>query len=262
MDASDQTMAAAAGLEEFRREARLWIRANLEPKTEASVRVAPRTETKTAEEIAENRQRQRQLYEGGFAGISFPKEYGGRGLTHEHERVFKEESARYVTPDLGGAYAMTLGPIARSMMAHGSEEMCRATSPKCWQPTRSGVSSIPNPKPVRTWRGSAPWRFVTESSGSSTVRKSGQPVPTIRTGPCAWRDRLERPKASRPDLVRHPDVGQRCDHPSNSADRRQRRVLPILDDVVVPAEQVFGSVNDGWTVAQTMLVYERGGGRP
>ena len=36
----------------------------------------------------------------------------------------------------------------------------------------------------------------------------------------------------------------------------------FLDDVVVPAEQVFGSVNDGWTVAQTMLVYERGGGAP
>ena len=32
----------------------------------------------------------------------------------------------------------------------------------------------------------------------------------------------------------------------------------FLDDVVVPAEHVFGAVNDGWTVAQTMLVYETG----
>jgi len=124
MVASEQkTMTGAADLEEFRREARLWIRANLEPKTEASVRTAPRTDTKTADEIAENRQRQGRLHEGGFAGISFPTEYGGRGLTHEHERVFKEEAAHYVTPDLGGAYAMTLGPIARSMMTHASETM-------------------------------------------------------------------------------------------------------------------------------------------
>jgi hypothetical protein len=39
-------MTGAADLEEFRREARLWIRANLEAKTEASVRTAPRTDTK------------------------------------------------------------------------------------------------------------------------------------------------------------------------------------------------------------------------
>jgi len=97
MVASEQ-MTGAADLEEFRREARLWIRANLEPRTEVSGRTAPRTDTKTAEDIAENRLRQRQLYEGGFAGISFPEEYGGRGLTHEHERVFKEESAHFVTP--------------------------------------------------------------------------------------------------------------------------------------------------------------------
>jgi alkylation response protein AidB-like acyl-CoA dehydrogenase len=123
-------MTAITEPEDFRRQARLWIRANLQPRSDAFVRTAPRTATKTVEEIAENRDRQRRLYEGGFAGITFPREYGGQGLTRDHERIFKEESEGYVTPDLGGAYMMTLGPIARSMMAHASADMCRRHIPR------------------------------------------------------------------------------------------------------------------------------------
>ena len=264
MDASDQTMAAAAGLEEFRREARLWIRANLEPKTEASVRVAPRTETKTAEEIAENRQRQRQLYEGGFAGISFPKEYGGRGLTHEHERVFKEESAHYVTPDLGGAYAMTLGPIARSMMAHGSEEMCRRHIPKMLAADEIWCQFYSEPEAGSDLAGI---RTVAVRDGEQWV-VNGSKIWTTGAYYSDWAMCLARTDWNVP---KHRGLTWFA-IPTSAKGVTIRQIPQIdgnagfcqefLDDVVVPAEQVFGSVNDGWTVAQTMLVYERGGGAP
>ena len=264
MDASDQTMAAAAGLEEFRREARLWIRANLEPKTEASVRVAPRTETKTAEEIAENRQRQRQLYEGGFAGISFPKEYGGRGLTHEHERVFKEESAHYVTPDLGGAYAMTLGPIARSMMAHGSEEMRRRHIPKMLAADEIWCQFYSEPEAGSDLAGI---RTVAVRDGEQWV-VNGSKIWTTGAYYSDWAMCLARTDWNVP---KHRGLTWFA-IPTSAKGVTIRQIPQIdgnagfcqefLDDVVVPAEQVFGSVNDGWTVAQTMLVYERGGGAP
>jgi alkylation response protein AidB-like acyl-CoA dehydrogenase len=263
MVASEQ-MTGAADLEEFRREAQLWIRANLEPKTEASVRTAPRTDTKTAEDIAENRQRQRQLHEGGFAGISFPKEYGGRGLTHEHERVFKEESAHYVTPDLGGAYAMTLGPIARSMMTHASEAMCRRHIPKMLSAEEIWCQFYSEPEAgsdlagIRTtavrdgeqWviNGSKIWTTgAYYSDWAMCLARTDWDVPKHRG--LTW---FAIPTSARGVTI----------HQIPQIDGNAGFCQEFLDDVVVPAEHVFGAVNDGWTVAQTMLVYERGGGTP
>ena len=39
----------------------------------------------------------------GWLGLPYPEEYGGRGLTATHERIFREEAVGYVTPDFGGA---------------------------------------------------------------------------------------------------------------------------------------------------------------
>src|SRR5579875_2985176 len=89
-------------LDEFRKEVRAWLAANLK-RRRSSAPQAARTETKTPEEIAESRALQRKLFDAGYAGISFPKEYGGRGLSAAHERVFREESAAYVMPDFGAA---------------------------------------------------------------------------------------------------------------------------------------------------------------
>ena len=57
---------------------------------------AARTENVTPEEIAASRVLQRKLFDAGYAGISYPKEYGGRGLTAAHERAFREEAVGYV----------------------------------------------------------------------------------------------------------------------------------------------------------------------
>jgi alkylation response protein AidB-like acyl-CoA dehydrogenase len=254
MVASEQ-MTGAADLEEFRREARLWIRANLEPRTEVSGRTAPRTDTKTAEDIAENRLRQRQLYEGGFAGISFPEEYGGRGLTHEHERVFKEESAHFVTPDLGGAYAMTLGPIARSMMTHASEAMCRH---EIWCQFYSEPEAGSDLAGIRTAavRDGEQWVINGSKIWTTGAYYSDWAMCLARTD---W----DAPKHRGLTWFAIPTSAKGVTiHQIPQIDGNAGFCQEFLDDVVVPADHVFGAVNDGWTVAQTMLVYERGGGTP
>src|SRR4051812_10231204 len=50
------------------------------------------------ERVTRARMLQRTMFEGGYAGIVFPKEYGGQGLTPAHQRVFAEETAGYETP--------------------------------------------------------------------------------------------------------------------------------------------------------------------
>ena len=119
-------------IDQFRQEARAWIQANLEPRPPAvkTGRGRGASDAKTRDEIAEARALQRKLYDGGYAGLTFPVEYGGRGLTAAHERAFREEAAAYVTPDLGVAGNVTMGPIARSILHHASPEFRQRHIPK------------------------------------------------------------------------------------------------------------------------------------
>src|SRR5258708_4543459 len=119
----------AIDLDEFRKEARAWLTANLKRRRYSGPQAA-RTETKAPGEIAASRVLQRKLFDAGYAGISFPKEYGGRGLSAAHEAVFREEAAGYVMPDFGAAGAVTVSAIARSMLAHASPSFLRQHIPK------------------------------------------------------------------------------------------------------------------------------------
>ena len=60
------------------------------------------------------------MYEAGYAGITWPKEYGGQGLHPAYERAFAQEARGYVLPDLGIAGGATLGVCGPTMVAHAS----------------------------------------------------------------------------------------------------------------------------------------------
>ena len=88
-------------IEQFRIEARAWLEANMEPRPRVSHPGS--SDSRTPEEIAASRILQRKLFDGGWAGISYPTDYGGRGLTAAHDRAFRQEALGYVMPDFGGA---------------------------------------------------------------------------------------------------------------------------------------------------------------
>src|SRR5687767_8526367 len=109
-------------VETFRREARAWIEANLERRPEPVASGRRERHPTTPEQLAEARRLQRKLFDGGYAGISYPAEYGGRGLTALHERAFREEALDHVTPDFGVVGSVTFGAIGRSLVAHCAPE--------------------------------------------------------------------------------------------------------------------------------------------
>ncbi len=115
-------------IEQFRAEARAWLGANMEPRPRAS-RLGS-SDSRTPEEIAASRIRQRKLFDGGWAGISYPKEYGGRGLTAAHDRTFRQEALAFVMPDFGGAGHVMFGAIGRSLLAHASPVFLQRHIPK------------------------------------------------------------------------------------------------------------------------------------
>src|SRR3989304_5723655 len=75
--------------EAFRNEVRAWLSAN--GPREGTERVVPGPDVPRPEIYEFLRQWQRKLYDAGFTGLTWPKEYGGRGLTYLEELIFDEE---------------------------------------------------------------------------------------------------------------------------------------------------------------------------
>jgi alkylation response protein AidB-like acyl-CoA dehydrogenase len=85
----------------FRDELRGWLKANL-----------PAKMVKTADNAKEYYQYladwQQKLYDGGWAGVSWPKEYGGRGASFIEQAIFQEEMALADAPERMGTIGQGL----------------------------------------------------------------------------------------------------------------------------------------------------------
>jgi alkylation response protein AidB-like acyl-CoA dehydrogenase len=109
-------------VESFRARARAWLRENF-PRVEdepAERSPADRTDEEEQASIARARELQRLLFDGGFAGVCFPKEYGGLGLTPEHQRALNAEVVGYATPRV--LQVPTFVPCASVLLEFGTEE--------------------------------------------------------------------------------------------------------------------------------------------
>jgi alkylation response protein AidB-like acyl-CoA dehydrogenase len=84
-------------LAEFRARARAWLAASLPPEWR---RPGPRGPADPRERLAFAKRWQRRLHEGGFAGLAWPREFGGQGASPTRELVWNEEYARAGGPDL------------------------------------------------------------------------------------------------------------------------------------------------------------------
>ena len=71
------------------------------------------------------RELQKKLYDGGFAGICFPREYGGLGLPIEYQRAFDDESRPYEMPIILNTPTFTI--CAATILDTGSEEQKKRT---------------------------------------------------------------------------------------------------------------------------------------
>jgi alkylation response protein AidB-like acyl-CoA dehydrogenase len=94
----------------YRRRVRRWLRENLPEGWGRGGYDGPRT---AAERVTFAKQWQRRLHEGGWAGISWPVEYGGTGASITEQMIYGEEYARAWGPDLimlGVGLALT-GPV-------------------------------------------------------------------------------------------------------------------------------------------------------
>jgi len=247
---------------QFRDRARAWLDANMEPQTPNRMARPRGAGHQTVEDITAARALQRKVYDAGFVGIAWPKEYGGQGLTAAHQRAFQEEATRYQMPNLGVAGGTTFGVCANTMLRHASPEFLRRHLP-------------------RMLAGDELWvQFFSEPGAGSdlagvTTRATGDGDRWILNGAKVWSSGayyadygmcLARTNW---DVPKHRGLTWFA-VPTNAPGVTVRPIKEIngdiefceefFDDVELSDDDIIGEVNDGWTVAQTMLVFERGGG--
>jgi alkylation response protein AidB-like acyl-CoA dehydrogenase len=258
------TATTPVGLDEYRREARAWIAANLAPRATTQDPVAANlrgSHEYTREQIEAERPKQRALFDAGYAGITWPVEYGGQGLTRAHERAFVEEAEGYELPDFGYAGSMTFGVCAAVILAHASEDFKRRHLPRMLSGEELWVQFFSEPSGGSDLAGV---RTRATRDGDSWIL-NGAKVWTSFGHLADWGLCLARSNWSVPKHRGLTWFGVPVDAPGVTV-----RVIRLInggadfceeffDDVVIPDAERIGDVDQGWAIAQTMLVHERGG---
>jgi alkylation response protein AidB-like acyl-CoA dehydrogenase len=200
----------------------------------------------------------RALYDAGYSGLTWPKEYGGGGAPYTYQAIFLEELARAEAPPHVGVIG--LGMAGPTIVAHGTEaQKARYLVPilsgeEIWCQGFSEPGAGSDLAGVRTSARLEDGRFVVDGQ---KVWSSFAHVADF----CILLARSD-PESSRHAGLTYLIVGMR----SPGVEVRPLRQITgeaefneiFFTSVEVPVENVLGEVGGGWQVAMTTLLHERG----
>lgn len=202
---------------------------------------------------------QRALHAGGWAGIHWPVEHGGRGASPSETAAYHEEMARADAPDLLGRVGLTL--VGPTLMAHGTDEQRDRWLPRiltaedvwCQLFSEPGAGSDLTGLSTKAERRGEVYVVTGQKVWSSYATFASWGIALVRTDPSARPSRgitmLAIPMGA--DGVEVRPIQQ------ITGEREFNEVF--LDGIEVPVEHVIGGENEGWSVADTTLGNERGG---
>ena len=234
----------------FRDEVRSWLQEN---------HPGPAPEGDDAAEFEFRRDWQRKMHDAGWAGISWPEDYGGKGATLIEQAIFNEELARQRVPLPANVLGLVMGgPV---VIAHGTEEQKERylepilSAEEIWC---QGFSEPESGSDLASLKSSA-----VKSNGGWKV--SGQKVWTTYAHEAKWCMLLAR---SDRDAPKHKGITYfLLDMEQDGVDVRPLRQITgeaefneiFMEEAHVPDENVIGEVGGGWQVAITTLMFERAG---
>ena len=208
--------------------------------------------------VNRDREIQRILWDGGLAGITVPKAYGGQGLDHRFEEIFYEEAEPYrLAWHFGNAFNIVL-PV---LLVNGTEEQKTKYIPKMLSGEQLWCQLLSEPSGGSDLAGCLT-RAELRGDGwvlnGSKVWTSGGHVSDM--GLCLARtDPTVRKHAGLTMFLVNMRAPGMTIHPIKLVRGGSDFCQEFLDDVPVPDEDRVGAVNDGWKVAQTQLAAERAG---
>ncbi|WP_329247742.1 acyl-CoA dehydrogenase family protein [Streptomyces sp. NBC_01478] len=239
------------GQEAFRAEARAWLRAH--------VPASPLPSLETEEGFAAHRVWEAQLAADRWSVVSWPEEYGGRGVDLVRWLVFEEEYYAAGAPGRVGQNGINL--LAPTLFDHGTREQRARVLPEmatgevvwaqAWSEPEAGsdLASLTS-RAVRTDGG---WLLSGQKTWSSRAAFADRAFGLFRSEPDT-----PRPQQGLTYLMfdlRAPGVTVR---PIGRLDGRPAFAELFLDEVFVPDEDVIGEPGQGWRVAMSTAGNERG----
>ena len=233
----------------FRDELRAWLEEN-----------HPGEEPAGDEAAFEFRRKwQRQLADAGWAGLSWPEEYGGRGATLIEQAIFNEEISRAKAPSVANVLGLVMGgPV---VIAHGTDEQKKRylkpilTAEEIWcqgfsEPESGSDLASLKTKAVRSngeWvvTGQKVWTtFAHEAKWCMLVARTDQDAPKHKGLTYFLMDMEQEGVQVRP---LHQITGE--------AEFNEI----FMEEARIPHENIVGGEGNGWTVAITTLMHERVG---
>jgi alkylation response protein AidB-like acyl-CoA dehydrogenase len=242
-------------VEQVRKELRTWLAANL---TEDVV-AAGRQRGKDDAAFQTLRAWNATMADGGWAAVSWPQEYGGRGATVFEQLVYAEETTRARVPIALNVIGMN--NIAPAIMEHGTEEQKRTLLPRMLRADDIWCQGMSEPEAGSDL---ASLRTRAIRDGDHFV-VNGQKIWTSLGHRADWCQLYVR---TDPDAPKHKGIS--CLILDMSLPGIEARPLVtlsgdadfaevFLNDVRVPANALLGPENGGWRIATTTLSYERAG---
>ena len=147
-------------VEEFAARASRWLAENMPRIDPANPPEADRGEDAPWQRA---RELQKKLYEGGFAGICFPREYGGLGLPIAYQKAFDNEARGYEMPMILTRRHSRSAPRRSSIPARKSRSV-NIFRPRC-AATKCSFSCCRNPVADRIWPVSSPGPTASATNG-------------------------------------------------------------------------------------------------
>jgi alkylation response protein AidB-like acyl-CoA dehydrogenase len=238
--------------QEFREGLRAWLRDNIPEGWNTSEWTWP------DDRVAFLKEWSRKTYEAGYSGLAWPREFGGVGAPLSRQAIAYEEFARAEAPEHVGLIG--IGMAGPTIIAAGTDT----------QKTRYLQNIL---------TGDEVWcqGFSEPGSGSDLASLQTRAVPDgdgFRiTGQKVWSsyahiaDRCILLARTNPEAPKHEGITYfLLDMHADGVETRPLRQITgtadfneiFLDDVYVPREDIVGEIDDGWKVAITTLMFERG----
>ncbi len=237
--------------EAFRQEVKGWIAKNVPEKWKSPTD----QDDRTPEFFAFWREKHKELGDKGWLYPTYPKQYGGGGLTGDHEAILHEEFTKARVPG-----HFTNGLVHGALMVWGTEEQKQKFL-----------------KPMIMGRESGWQKYTEPQSGTdlaniqTTAVKDGDEW--VLNGSNQFVTGIERPNwlygpaKTDPEAPRHRNLGFFMipfPHPgveivNQAMVNNGAQHFIYLHDARVPADHLIGGERQGWQVANTVLEVEHGG---
>lgn len=249
--------AESADILEFRRSVRDWIAAN---KPAPPPFLLPQTflEVESRQQFEYLRDWQKKLFDAGWLGWETPREYGGQGVDRDRHRVVMQELSRARAPFLVNTIAINW--VAPTLLAYGTEDQKKKFLKPLYSAEEIWCQGFSEPGAGSDL---ASLSTRAEKTGSG-YRVRGHKVWTTLAHFAKWMILLAR---TDPEVNRYAGISYflfPMDAPGVTIQPLVKMTgeggfnQVLFDDAPMPAGALLGREGQGWEIAMTTLMFERG----